>query len=267
MDVFLSHIVSYVITSYSIHYTKLYEESSGNSGEYGLSLGANISNKFMLGASLNFISYKYRETVSILEENTRGLNPSYSSDISSYQMQRTLAQDGFGINAKFGAIANLHPVRIGFSIATPTAISFKEDYSNEAKAYYFDGTEGSKLEGTYDYSYRTPYHINLSGAYVYKKLAVISVDYEMTDHTFAKFSEPNDFSNTLFFLNQQIEASSKVAHNIRTGLEVKPLPYLALRAGFAFIDSPLKEDVITSYSIHYTKLYDFPTLYSHHTKG
>ena len=71
-------------------------------------------------------------------------------------------------------------------------------------------------------------------------MALVSADYEMTDYSTMKFmSKDGGWSNDTFSsLNDQIRNCMGVSHMVRVGAEFKPLPEIAVRAGYNFTTTP-----------------------------
>lgn len=224
---------------------KFLSESSGYSGEYGFTFGTNISNVFLLGASLNFQSFKLDQKESFREINTGSFDPAFDNDLDYYDIYSNLHQDGFGVNSKLGMIVNLHPIRIGASIHSPTFYSIEEEYYEGIDSYFLNYDHYYAKSDIYDfsYNYRTPYRVEVSASFVLKQFALFSFDYEMTDHKSSKITPRNGFERVFDDLNREIDRQFKTTHNIRAGVEVKPLPYLALRGGAAYYDSPFKDNM------------------------
>ncbi len=220
-------------------------EESGYAGEYSFVFGANISNVLMLGASVDIHSFKYERKNSFREVNTNSFDPAFSDDLDYYDLYTRIKQDGFGLSGKVGAILNLNPIRLGVSFHLPTYYEIDKEEYDGINSYFLDYTSaGQKSEYIFDYSYnyRTPYRLETGAAFVLGKYALISFDYEMIDHTSAKYSSKDGFDESFRNLNKEIEDVFQVTHNFRAGVEVKPLPYIAIRAGAAYFDSPFKDD-------------------------
>lgn len=218
-------------------------ENSGYAGEYGFTFGANISHVFLLGASLNFQSFKFEQRQTFREINTYGFDPAYQEDLDYFDAFTNLSQKGFGINGKFGMILNLSPVRIGASFHTPTFYGIDEEYYEGIESFFrnYDHYINESNLGTFSYNYRTPYRAQGSIAFVLGKIALVSFDYEMTDHTSSKITSKDGFNTGFAQLNDQIKANFRIAHDFKAGVEIKPVPYLALRGGAAYLSSPFKE--------------------------
>ncbi len=225
-------------------------EKRGYAGEYGLTFGANISNKFLLGGSLNFNSFSYDERSTYREINSYGLTgadkTTYPYDLDYYDKYSALEQDGFGVNLKIGAIFNLHPVRLAASLSSPTFYNIKEKYHFGLNTYYQNGDrfQEKRVADNSNYNYRTPIRFTTGAAFIIGKVGILSIDYELTDHTTSKFSPKSGSSRALDQLNSMIKERYKSTHNLRTGFEYKPIANLALRAGFAYYDSPYKKEYV-----------------------
>lgn len=221
-------------------------EQSGYSGEYGFTMGANISNKLLLGGSVNFQSFRFEERKTFREINAFGFDPAYNTDLDYYDAYSNLKQDGFGINGKVGLILNLHPVRIGASFHSPTFYSITEEYYDGIRSYYlnYDHYYNESDIGTFDYNYRTPYRAQGSVAFVLGKIALLSLDYEMTDNKSSKITSKGRYVSDFDLLNKEIKEYFTISHDVKAGFEIKPVPYFSIRGGAAYLDSPFKDDMV-----------------------
>ena len=72
-------------------------------------------------------------------------------------------------------------------------------------------------------------------------MALLSVDYEMTDYSKMSFKDrENGWSDTFTDVNNDIRDMMGISHNLRVGGEVKPTPEFAIRAGYNFTTIPEK---------------------------
>lgn len=221
-------------------------ERSGYSGEYGFTFGANISHVLLLGASINIQSFNFDQTESFREINDNSFDPSGPLDMDYYDAYNKLNQKGIGVNGKFGLILNLHPLRIGASIHSPTFTEIEEEYYSGIESYMVNlkNYNSKSLASEFNYQYRSPYRVQGSAAIVLGKLALLSFDYEMTDHTSSKFSSKDGYETIFNQINDDINMQMKKTHDLRAGIEIKPVPYFALRAGAAYFDSPIKDEFV-----------------------
>lgn len=229
-------------------------DNSGYSGEYALTFGANVSNVLMLGVSLNFQSFKFEQKKTFREINSNGFTPAhnqnenyfftYKSDLDYFDTYERLNQDGFGMNGKLGLILNLNPFRFGASFHTPTFYTIDEEFQTGIETFYlnYDRFHEKSDLGTFSYNYRTPYRAQGSFAFVLGKFALLSLDYEMTDHTSSHISSKDGYNSDFETLNTLIKEQFKMAHDIKAGIEIRPVPFFAIRAGAAYYDSPFKKE-------------------------
>jgi hypothetical protein len=78
---------------------------------------------------------------------------------------------------------------------------------------------------------------NFGLAYTYGALGLISVDYEMADYGTMRYDTSNADREYFSEVNKDINNRFGVSHVLRAGLEVKPLPELAIRAGYSLMTS------------------------------
>ena len=223
-------------------------EQSGYAGEYGFTFGANVSNILLIGASVNLQTFRFEQKESFREINDNSFDPTSNFDLDYYDYYSKLNQKGLGFGAKTGIILNLHPVRLGASFHIPTFYNIDEEYYSGVESYFLDNEytryHPKSAIGEFSYTYRTPYRAQGSAAFVLGKFALISFDYEMTDHTSAKIKSKNGYDRAFEQLNEDINSRFKVTHDFKAGIEVRPVPFLAIRAGAAYFDSPIKKEFV-----------------------
>ena len=70
-------------------------------------------------------------------------------------------------------------------------------------------------------------------------MALISADYEMTDYSTMKFmSKEGNWDSSFDGVNDDIRDCMGVSHMVRVGAEFKPVPEIAVRAGYNFTTTP-----------------------------
>ncbi|WP_028296588.1 OmpP1/FadL family transporter [Olivibacter sitiensis] len=237
----------------------------GHQSETSLSFGANHSNTFYIGGSLNFSAirsekrYRYEEYGRMLNRqeleaiqadgypNIDFLDQANYPDLyqlidSDYELAygENLRQTGNGFNAKLGFIYRpVDAVRIGFTATTPTWYSMSETYENSFSNYFVDPGSGQDIDGyevdwypnVYDYNIRTPYRLNAGLATVFSR-GLISADIEYVDYKSTHFSA-ND-TGLERDINDAIQNTYKGALNYRIGGELVVVPQFLLRAGFNY---------------------------------
>ena len=134
-------------------------------------------------------------------------------------------------------------MRIGAAVQTPTAFTMDETWTQDGQTEFSTGKHSSYSPyGTAQYSFRSPMRANFGLAYTYGALGLVSVDYEMADYSTMRYDTSNADREYFSEVNKDINNRFGVSHSLRAGLEVKPLPELAVRAGYSIITSGEKRD-------------------------
>lgn len=224
---------------------------TGTKSDMIFNVGLNFSDKFFAGFNLGMPVATYNNTETMLETSV------YPEDfaIDFGDGKSTYFNDGLyrygyranmeGIYAKLGFIYLPVPgLRIGAAFQTPTAMNVEENWyldgaSTFSDPYYDRSVESPESE--YAYHLRTPYIANFGVAYTLGSVALFSLDYELTDYSVMKLRDLDDDyygEDAFYYVNQDIRDCYGISNSIRAGVEVKPLPEFAVRAGFTYKDCP-----------------------------
>ncbi len=239
---------------------------SGSINEFDISAGFNIDNVLYLGATLGIQSVSKRSDITYGEDygyfnGTDGHATDAAGNVLPVQLdwsdlwQRTTI-DGSGVNFKVGAIVRpVAGLRLGVAYHSPTFYSLDWSYRAglEAELLYNDGTNDTEFmriespvqaaEGGDRWSFVSPSRLMFGASYAFGRIGILSVDYERNWYngirvkhtpTGADFS-PNDYK-------AEFKSKFRAANTLRAGLEVRPLPNFALRAGGGYSSSMLKDE-------------------------
>lgn len=232
---------------------------SGNKYEYLFNFGANISDFVYVGASLgiNSISYDYTH---YFKENA--IDPyifeniftdSNGAELTTYFKNATYkhsySADGTGIFGKIGVIVTPGAgLRFGAAIQTPSTTTIKEQWQDMASTSFTDSSCNGEAEsdlGRSEYTFNSPWRFNFGLAYTLGRFAVVSADYEVANFGDMKYmtDDMNDEDFEYFEeINEDIRETYGAEHQLRIGAEVKPLSFLAVRAGYNLKTPALKMD-------------------------
>ncbi len=218
---------------------------NGYKNDFVLNFGANISDFIYIGANLGFTSILYNEnwyiTESAVNQNDFGieLDNGESMYFQNMRYDYGYSADGAGVYGKFGVIVTPgYGLRIGAAVQTPTAFTMDETWTQDGRTEFSTGKYSSYSPfGSAQYSFRSPMRANFGLAYTYGALGLISVDYEMADYGTMRYDTSNADREYFSEVNKDINNRFGVSHMLRTGLEVKPLPELAIRAGYSLMTS------------------------------
>ena len=183
-------------------------------------VGFNFNDKFFIGANfgLTNIDYNYDEYF-----KEAAVDP---ADFEIKYEDATTYFDG---------------LRIGAAIQSPTSTHITEHWRHSTDVHYqnsnYDGSATSP-EGEYSYTLVSPYRVNAGLAYTFFGMALISADYEMTDYSAMKFKDIDGYADTFIDVNNDIKSCMGKSHMVRIGAEFKPVPEMAVRAGYNFTTIP-----------------------------
>lgn len=223
-------------------------------------VGFNFSDKFYLGANLGItgLNYHFDEYFKEFAQDPADFpivlldkdNNEYTINFNNYRTRYSYVASGTGIFGKIGFIAKpVEGLRIGAAVQTPTGMHIHEIWKHAVDIHYNgakanDG-QATSPEGNFDYDFRTPYRINAGIAYTFWGMALLSADYEMTDYSAMLFRSKNGSTDMFGTVNNNIEKSLGISHMVRLGAEFKPVPELAVRAGYNFSMRPEKTNMET----------------------
>lgn len=226
-----------------------YTRERGFQGEYAISLGGNLSDKFYFGATLGIQSLHYK-SYSVYTEEIIGKD--ITNKLEKFSMYQDFTSSGTGLNFKAGFIFRPIPaIRIGAAIHTPTYYNLDAFAQNNVSAKFSElpvedaepkpGFEyGWTAYTDYSYKLKTPWRVMAGVAIVLGQRAIISGDYEYVDYTAAKFTN-DDAKNEYLETNNAIKDIYKATHNFRAGAEFRLNSVFCLRGGYALSASPYKK--------------------------
>lgn len=258
-------------------------ETRGSVGEYDISFGFNFIDRIYVGATIGFQSVDYRRNVYygedyIYDEYPSGSDMPYQLEYMNY-LQRT-ELTGMGINFKVGVTARpVDWLRLGVAYHSPTYYTLSLFYDAEMWSRTFsagDNPDGYDLgpfgymndsaysgiwedSGDYAWRFRSPSRLLFGGAVTLLKRIIISADYERSwyQSTRLRRSPIAGLSYT-----DIMKDAFKGGNTVRVGAEAYVLPFLALRAGYIWSGSTLRDDYADAIFTH-----PIPTVSSYITCG
>ena len=223
---------------------------TGNKTDMLMNFGMNIGDILHVGMNLGLVSTSYRSDSFIREAPVTPAPITFDDGKVMYltdaRMRETLRWDANGVYAKFGVI--LTPgagLRFGAAIQTPTAVTINERYQIDGYTHFSDASGNAKCtspENDFSYRLKSPYRFNVGAAWSALGVLLVSADYEMCDYSTMDFRPAYESDDRYMFVdtNHEIATYMGTAHSFRAGLEVKPLPALALRVGYNYQSNPQK---------------------------
>ena len=217
---------------------------TGSKYDVLFNVGFNFGDTFFVGANLGVTSLNYNYDECYKEAAEIDFGDKGKTCFSDYRTRYSYTADGSGVFGKIGFLWRpVDGLRVGAAVQTPTIMEINERWIQDVNLNYTDASfNGSAKtpEGDYSYRLRSPYRLNAGAAFTFAGMALLSADYEMTDYSTMKFMSKNGGWNddTYGKLNDEIRNRMGVSHMVRVGAEFKPVPEIAVRAGYNFTTTP-----------------------------
>ena len=223
-------------------------ETRGYKHDLVFNVGMNFSDKFFLGFNLGMVALEMQKDSYLMEE---AANPAdFPNNFDGHQTYFTTARlrdyltvDASGVYGKVGFIYVPVPfLRLGAAIQTPTLLNVHEYFQTAGSLEFSDSRYSASdktPQGEGEYHVISPFRFN-AGAAINFGIGVLSADYELTDYSSMKFrsaySDPLSYDYS--YENRDIAESFGQVHALRLGFEIKPMPGIALRAGYNLTTVP-----------------------------
>ena len=206
----------------------------GRLDEYLFNFSLNFNHKFYLGTTIGLHDMRY-ESHSRYEELLIG-DDSYLFDDDYYM-------DGYGFNFKIGAIYKpVQTVRLGLAFHSPTFYNIDEESQLSMQSYLAESHSHYGVN-QYSYDFNSPWKVVASGAIVFAKRGLISVDAEYQDYTSMRYRRGGNGSDNFNDLNSEMGNVFKSVFNFRIGAEYKLTNQFAIRAGYENYGNPFEEQL------------------------
>ena len=229
----------------SLH-QKLVSERSGANDEIAFSIGGNYNDQLFIGATLGVPIINYSERTKYSESDDE-----YSTYISSFLITENYKVHTAGINLKLGIIYQpAEFVRIGAAFHTPSYFGrVRNSYTRTMTSYYPDDRNSGTYEKNYSFNYTltTPLRAIGSVAFLIKKRAFLSAEYEYTGYNMSRMSS---YDYSFDEENENIQDKYGACHTVRIGGEVYITNNFLLRAGYNFKSSAYRASVNNNNASH-----------------
>lgn len=267
--------------------------STGSAGEFDFSVGANWDNKLYFGFTLGIQNLYHKKRIFYGEGYSYGGGNGYNTGdgavdadgrpldevMQSMGLNQTTTVDGTGVNFKLGVIYRpTSSLRIGLAFHSPTFYSLDRRYGlamstvaigptnadkDDFRPHEYTSDAGPEFQwedsGDEGYEFVTPTRLMLGFSYTFDDKAVVSVDYERDWYNGIRVKQQPylPYGPGEEDYKQDFKHYFKGSNMLRAGLEVRPLPVLAVRAGFGYCGSMLrdKNTVLSSPAIRETTYY------------
>ena len=241
---------------------------------YDFNASVNVLDQYFLGLTIG---------VDHLDYGAQTIYTEYNGNNGRYRLYQDQDINGNGINVKLGTIIRPNvdsPLRFGLAIETPTFYALKTTSTLALMApngnYQFAGVNAQRIgdENYLEYNVQSPWKFRASLGSTVDTWLAWDVEYEFAMNGAMKMGYPHYIDaydgQSLAMdkdkeMNTLTKNTTKGVHNLRAGVEVKPTPKLAVRAGYNFYSSPFKKNArlnqdINSLAMEYTTSTDYMNL-------
>ncbi|EJW93129.1 membrane protein involved in aromatic hydrocarbon degradation, partial [gut metagenome] len=186
----------------------------------------------------------FADTEYYIKENS--VNPEqFDTRFNGLRYENRLGVSGVGVYGKFGILVTPGAgFRLGAAIQTPTILDISENWSANAEQHV-NANPANKKSGnaatpdfSYNYRLRTPMSFNVGAAWTFSKFGLISLDYEMCNYKSMMFKSRGITQDEFDYVNGEIKEFMGTSHELRAGLEIKPVESFAIRLGYNYTTSP-----------------------------
>ncbi len=208
----------------------------GSNDQFSFNFGANISDRFYVGANLNLHTVN-QITEEYYEEKARD-SKQFDDGFVSMDNSFWLRTSGAGFNVKLGIIAApVAGLRLGATITTPTWYSLTDQWDYTMNTAFNNGKSYTEYSPTGSWNYRltAPMRWSVGAAYTFWGCGLVSIDYEQVNYARTKLRLPNgSYGNYGDYAaeNAIIAADYRNAGILRAGAEIRVADFLSLRGGY-----------------------------------
>jgi len=240
---------------------RLNREHEGWIADHDFSVSGNINDRVYLGVTFGIKDVNYKHYGEYSEELVDGARVGITDDREV---------DGTGFDVKAGIIVRPveeSPFRIGAYVHTPTWY----DLTTKNTTRYYDSSLGSAAVESnrerYDYRVVTPWVFGFSLGHTVGNYLALGATVEYTDYSSTKtryedlalydpiYGDVYKDSSNDNVMNRHTDNTLKGVATVKLGAEYKPIPNLALRAGYNYVSPKYKssgEKATYEYSQEYT---------------
>ena len=262
----------------------LNRKESGYIGEYDFNISGNINDRVFLGLTIGVKDVHYKGIASYVEDLVSDGGQSLGSVITDDERRVT----GSGFDVKAGIILRPvedSPFRLGAYVHTPTWYDLTtENYTTmhyaKQNTDFVGYNDRFQQSNAYDFKLFTPWKFGFSLGHTVGNYLAIGATYEYADcpstdtrindggyyetwyDWYGPYTEYYETSHSDREMNAHTERTLKGVSTFKVGLEYKPAPDLAVRAGYNYVSAMYNSDgekngTLDSYGTNYASATDW----------
>lgn len=229
---------------------------SGGKSELFLGYGANMSQKLMIGFSVNLPLVNAESYRTYIERDDIDGTPFFND----LEYTSTINTSGYGLNGKFGIIAKpSKAVNISFAAHTPTKFFLTDNYNTTITYDYTDGNHNGPITsespfGSFQYALKTPWKLVGGVGIIVGKSGFVSAGAQWTDYSSMKYDysvrgNGNEYNQLEREVNSSIKSNYGPALQLNLGGELA-INTIRARAGTILSQSAFNNDNSFDPSFH-----------------
>ena len=243
--------------------------------DFDFTLSGNSDDRFYWGLTVGMHDVRYKG-YSEYAEALRFSSGEEGGKVS-YGDMRTIK--GTGVDVKAGIIfrpVEYSPFRVGLYINTPTWYDLTSEnttaiVNKSALGSNLDGTftDSGDIANSYDFRYYTPWKFGLSLGHTIGQNLALGATYEYSDYGASQnrvkdgydaYGEEDSYCDRP--MKENTEYVLKGVSTLKLGVEFKPVPEVAFRAGYNYISpaynkNGVRDMTIDSYGVKYASTSDY----------
>ena len=241
-------------------FQKYGQQTYGNKYDVVFNFSANYNDVFYIGANvaLTSLSYSLSEYFYEAPDNVEDFPVIEYTDgtrasLASLQMKHNYTLRSTGVYGKLGMLWRpVAGLRLGAAVQTPAIQAFtaRQAFSGEVVMTGKSLPASTTPEDSWTFRMREPWRFNVGAAYSFGSFAVVSADYELANYASIRYlaSGGSTMPSYLEDANLDIRDALGVAHQVRVGMEFKPVEPLAIRVGYNLVTYGQKNWLEDDYS-------------------
>ncbi|MEG1672311.1 MAG: transporter [Alistipes sp.] len=236
--------------------------NTGSINEFTFSVGMNFNNIVYVGGSLGVQSVHKKQQIYYQEEYgyfgdkgaIDGLGAPLESQLNYMGLYQQSVLDGSGVNFKLGVIVRpIESLRLGVAFHTPTFYSLDRTYGGDLESQLRNNVTGDvknsqdvtpvqRDEGPNSWDFVSPSRLLFGASYMFGHFGLITVDYERDWYNGIRVKNvPEGPVPHPEQYKREFKQNFRATNTLRAGIEMKPIPMLALRVGGGYSSSMLKD--------------------------
>jgi hypothetical protein len=207
----------------------------GRAGETSISFAGNYSNRLYVGGAFLIRRVVFLQDYSYTEEDRADTLSTFDNMNYSINQEDRATSVGF----RLGAIYRVNDYfRLGASALLPLEYRVRTESTYEMTSALINGNNNYAVDHEYSYRLRQSPRFTASGVFTYRKLGLISVDYEWVAYNRLRMVDDADSFEAA---NNDIREGLRNTGNLRIGAELR-FNELYVRTGVQMLSTPFESD-------------------------